>query len=368
MGRITRNWLSVYLFVLLLLSTLGFFACSTSSATEESATEEGSRTDTTTDTATYAHGDTLDDSAGDVDTGTDSRSDADVDTHSSSDEAGSDSVTGTDTHLDSASEPIQIKSCKRGVAYGHHSLADMTVLAPGISWWYNWYFSPDSELGNSWHDLNVEFVPMRWGNNYDIEDVANGIPDDARTILGFNEPNFYSQANLSAAQSAAMWPELEAVADAKGLALVSPAVNFCGGGCHSDGPVEYLNDFSSACSDCRVDAVAIHIYVECEETSPGLQDNRAQWLINHVEMYKDAFDSPLWLTEFACSGNPSAAEQKAFLEDAVTYLENEPRIARYAWFAGRADNMVNVDLLGEDGKLTDLGAAYVNAPFFDDCP
>ncbi|MBN2525942.1 MAG: glycoside hydrolase family protein [Deltaproteobacteria bacterium] len=271
---------------------------------------------------------------------------------------------GTDSDTATAIS-VQTKSCKRGVAYGHHSPADMAALADGVSWWYNWYFAPDSELGSQWSTYNVEFVPMRWGDNYSIGDVQGGIPDAAQVMLGFNEPNFFSQANLSATQAATMWPELEAVADAKGLKLVSPAVNFCGGGCHSDGPVQYLNDFFKACDGCRVDAIAIHIYVGCDENSDGLKNNRAQWLINHVEMYKSAFDKPLWLTEFACSENPSQAEQRAFLEDAVAYLESEPRIERYAWFAGRADNMVNVDLLGSDGALTALGEAYVNAPWSD---
>ena len=259
------------------------------------------------------------------------------------------------------------KSCKRGIAYGHHSLADMQALGPGISWWYNWYFSPDTTLDGDWQSLGVEYVPMRWGNNYSIDEVAANMPSDATALLGFNEPNFYSQANLSATAAAAMWPELETLAAPRGLKLVSPAVNFCGGGCHGDGPVEYLNDFFSACPHCQVDAIAIHIYVACDESSDGLRNNRAQWLINHVEMYKDAFNAPLWLTEFACSGSPSLAEQKAFLQDAVAYLEQEPRIERYAWYSGRADNMTNVDLLGNDGQLTELGKAYVNAPFNDSC-
>ena len=274
----------------------------------------------------------------------------------------------TNTDADSDVDVNPQKSCKRGVAYGHHSPKDMAALAPGISWWYNWYFAPDSELQNAWRALNVDFVPMRWGANYNIDEVAAGIPSGVDTLLGFNEPNFFSQANLSATEAASMWPELEQVADEKGLALVSPAVNFCGGGCHSDGPVAYLNEFFEACSGCRVDAVAFHIYVSCEADSTGLLENRAQWLINHVEMYKSAFEHPLWLTEFACSGNPSEQEQQAFLEDAVAYLESEPRIVRYAWFAGRADNMANVDLLGDDGALTDLGDAYVHAPFSDQCP
>jgi hypothetical protein len=31
----------------------------------------------------------------------------------------------------------------------------------------------------------------------------------------------------------------------------------------------------------------------------------------------------------------------------------------YAWFAGRADNVAHVDLLGDDGELTALGQRYV---------
>ncbi|MCA9627380.1 MAG: hypothetical protein KC766_06930 [Myxococcales bacterium] len=58
----------------------------------------------------------------------------------------------------------------------------------------------------------------------------------------------------------------------------------------------------------------------------------------------------------------NADEQSAFLIDAVAYLENDPRIERYAWFSGRADNVPFVDLLGADGKLKQLGQAYVDAP------
>jgi hypothetical protein len=247
----------------------------------------------------------------------------------------------------------------------------MTALALGISWWYNWYFTFDASLGGStlYHDLGVEFIPMRWGNNFPMSTVADGVPSDARTILGFNEPNFGSQSDLSAQTAANMWGELESFADSRNptLKLVSPAVNFCGGDCHSEGPSDYLEDFFSACDGCRVDYIAIHIYVSCGAGEDGYQDNRAKWLIDHVNDYKTKFPGyPLWLTEFACSGNPSIDEQTMFLQDAVEFLENEPRIMKYAWFAGRADNMVNVDLLGANGQLTQVGQAYVNAPFNND--
>jgi hypothetical protein len=264
----------------------------------------------------------------------------------------------------SGSGGVKSGSCKRGVAYGHHSLADLQALSAGVSWWYNWDFRPDQDLrAGAYRDAGVEYAPMIWGMASDRAAAKTGIPADVQVLLGFNEPNFGSQANLSAKAAAALWPELEAIADAKGLRLVSPAVNFCGGSCQDTDPFHYLDAFFAACAGCRVDAVAMHIYVGCSPAG----DNKAEWLINHVETYKSRFSQPLWLTEFACDSAKNSAEQQAFLEDAVAYLEAEPRIERYAWFSGRATNVPYVDLLGNSGQLTPLGAAYVNAPRNADC-
>jgi hypothetical protein len=255
--------------------------------------------------------------------------------------------------------PAQSAACKRGVAYGHHSVADIQALSKGVSWWYNWDFRPDEALrAGAYREAAVEFVPMIWGAKSDRAAAKTAIPDGVSVLLGFNEPNFGDQANLSAADAAALWPELESIADAKGLRLVSPAVNFCGGKCQDTDPFHYLEQFFLACRGCRVDVVAMHIYVGCSPKG----ENKAEWLINHVESYKKRFTQPLWLTEFACDSAQSFADQEAFLEDAVAYLEAEPRIERYAWFSGRATNMAYVDLLAGSGKLSSLGELYVNAP------
>ncbi len=251
------------------------------------------------------------------------------------------------------------EGCKRGVAYGYHSEADLAALSTGVSWWYNWDFLPDAALRDgTYRDYDVEYVPMIWGVGSDRVAAASAIPDNARALLGFNEPNFGSQANLSATDAAALWPELEAIAEARGLMLVSPAVNYCGGDCQDTDPFRYLTDFLAACVGCRVDALAIHVYVGCSPSG----DNQAAWLIDHVERYKSEFTLPLWLTEFACDDATSEDDQIAFMTDAVDYLENEPRIARYAWFAGRANNVPHVDLLGVDGQLTALGRSYLDQP------
>jgi hypothetical protein len=256
------------------------------------------------------------------------------------------------------------RRCKRGVAYGQHSDADLTVLSPHVVWWYNWYFAPDSTLsGAIAQQLDVEFVPMIWGSGTSLTDATSQLPATATTLLGYNEPNFFEQANLSAVDAAAKWPAIQAIADKRNLRLLSPAVNYCGGGCHDTDPFSYLKAFLQACSGCRVDAIAVHIYVGCQLES----GNHAQWLIDHLERYQREFSQPIWLTEFACNDARNVAEQRAFLEDAVTYLEATPRIERYAWFAGRADNVPYVDLLGASGELSELGQAYVNAPTNADC-
>ncbi|AKV02622.1 hypothetical protein AKJ09_09285 [Labilithrix luteola] len=253
--------------------------------------------------------------------------------------------------------------CKRGVAYGYHSKADMQALSKGVSWWYNWAFEPDEGVKNDYKSIGVEYVPMVWGAKVDTAQVQAKAPQGVSALLGFNEPNFNAQANLSAKDAAALWPNVQAVADARKLTLVSPAVNFCGGGCQDTDPFKYLGDFFASCSGCRVDAIAVHIYVGCK----GENGNHAQWLINHIKNYESKFTQPIWLTEFACDDAKNAQEQQDFLVDAVKYLESDPRVARYAWFAGRADNVPFVDLLGSDGQLTPLGQAYVNAPHDPAC-
>src|SRR5690606_7638228 len=178
-------------------------------------------------------------------------------------------------------------TCKRGVGYGYHSVADLQALSSGVSWWYNWAFRPDEDLREgAYLDEEVEYVPMIWGGAIDGDAAVAQIPDDARALLGFNEPNFGAQANLSAEAAAALWPRVEAIADARGLRLVSPAVNYCGGDCQDGDPFRYLDDFFAACDGCRVDVVAMHIYVGCSPSG----DDKAEWLIGHVETYKDRFE------------------------------------------------------------------------------
>ena len=50
-------------------------------------------------------------------------------------------------------------------------------------------------------------------------------------LLGFNEPNHTEQSNMDAKYAAALWPQLEAVADEYGLRLGAPSAAGCSKRC-----------------------------------------------------------------------------------------------------------------------------------------
>lgn len=245
---------------------------------------------------------------------------------------------------------------KRGVAYDFRSEADLAVLGPEVSWWYNWSYHPGGEALPG-----AEFVPMVWGRieASDVAAIEAGIPAGARYLLGFNEPNFKAgQANLSAADAAAAWPLLEQIARDRGLLLVSPAVNYCGGACWETDPVAWLDAFFAACEargGCQVDHIAVHSYM--------CYGGALEWYLDRFAKY----GKPIWLTEFACADDASrrgtAGGQRSYLDEAVPLLEGRADVFRYAWFIGRS-SPVNpawpIDLLGAEGELTPLGQTYVN--------
>ncbi len=253
---------------------------------------------------------------------------------------------------------VAARSCKRGVAYGHHSPEDLAITAQGTAWWYNWSPGPDdASVAAVYEKLGVEFVPMIWGEaDLKPERVAM-IPASAKHLLGFNEPNFKkNQANLSPEQAAALWPQVQKIAEDRGLSLVSPALNYCGPAedCWTTDPFSWFDAFFAACKDCKVDAIAVHWYA-CKK----------EYLSDYLGQMKK-YQKPIWLTEFSCldddglKGDP--ANQAAYLKDALELLENEPSIERYSWFTGRYDAVPAINLYGQSGQLTPLGTQYTQTP------
>jgi hypothetical protein len=237
---------------------------------------------------------------------------------------------------------------KRGIAYEFKSDTDLAAFGKSVSWWYNWAPQPDAGVTSA----NVEFVPMVRTGTFDVDKLAASIPAGARYLLTFNEPNFGTQANLTPAQAAALWPKIEALASKRGLKIVSPALNYCGGNCNETDPFVWLDNFFAACTGCRVDYIAMHWY--------ACTGSALTW---YLGKYESKYTQPLWLTEFSCLDNVTISDtlESQYLQDALKILESDPRVFRYSWFTGRWTQNPVVNLLAAgSGQLSSLGQSYVD--------
>lgn len=269
--------------------------------------------------------------------------------------ADADAAVGAGDASDAATAPdtapphdAAVALSKRGIAYGQNSAADMGVLKSKVTWWYNWSTQPEITP-----PAGVEFVPMVWGGDFTVAGLNQQVPQNAKVLLTFNEPNFGSQSHLTPQQAADLWPQIQAFADSRGLKLASPALNYCGGDCNETNPFTWLTKFFSACTNCRVDYIAAHWYACTKEA-----------LQSYLNDYHSRWDKPIWLTEFACLDDATITEAKeeAYMKDAVAILEADPKVYRYSWFTGRFDQQHAIDLLAGSGVLTPLGKQYTTLP------
>ena len=235
--------------------------------------------------------------------------------------------------------PSTFVSAKKGVSYASSNTqcADLQTLK-GIEWYYNW--SEQDPCPNS----GSEFIPMVWGSGA-LAGIST-MSKSSQYLLGFNEPNFASQSNLSPSVAASYWPQLVAT----GKTLISPAMSTCftsgSGGCNLD-PWSWLTQFFTACgSNCKVDYIALHSYTCDVETVLGFVDTA--W---------NNYGRPVWFTEIACDQDELTGFQ--FAKQIIPLLDAHPHVARYSWFASRTSAPAGASLLDVNaGTLTNTGSFY----------
>jgi hypothetical protein len=257
----------------------------------------------------------------------------------------------------SLSSQAQTRSFKRGVGYNNLSRQDVEALAPGLSWGYNWGHT-GSGNDAAFAEFGVEYVPMAWNgvNKNTIRNYLQNHPE-IKYILGFNEPNFKDQANLSPTTAAARWKDVEEIADEFNLTIVGPALNYSPDAPYQD-PIKWYDEFFEACKNCRVDHIAVHFYMPA---ASAIQSNVAKF---------KKYGKPIWLTEFcAWESNTGEGSQKRFLMETLDYLETDPDVFRYAWFKERGWNNAHpyMQLLDiQSGVLKDLGEIFTYMSSYDD--
>jgi len=221
-----------------------------------------------------------------------------------------------------SSTRVTARSAKKGVSTWDFSGVSTALRDVGAAWYYNWSAGPTAGAGAS-----AEFVPMIWGAGSVTAANLDRAKKSGTVLLGFNEPDFADQSNLSVEQALDLWPQLQAT----GLRLGSPAPAV--GAATAGG---WLDRFLAGAGQrgLRVDFITVHWYGS--DFSAAAVDH----LRGYLQAIFDRYQKPIWLTEFALikftgSGPvyPTDSQQAAFIRGATAMLEKLTFVQRYAWFA-----------------------------------
>lgn len=264
------------------------------------------------------------------------------------------------------------RSPKRGVSQNGFTYAEeITALTPGVCWYYNWDEIPSEiDMPVVGPGTDMEFCPMAWGSTFDEQELRTYLTEHpgVKYLLGFNEPNFKNQANMTPAQAVEVWPRLEAIAEEFGLGLVGPAVNYSPDAPYTD-PTTWYDEFFELYPEARVDYIALHCYMVASDG-----------MMNYINSVAERYGKKIWLTEFcAWDGLTQDAEnarkiQRDEMVRKVEALELSEHVFRYSWFKAKgADSYPYYAMLKYKnesqgiaaGTLTDLGTVYLHMSVFD---
>jgi hypothetical protein len=265
---------------------------------------------------------------------------------------------------------------KRGAAFAVSEGSSYAEKLPRLLqlepyWFYSWSPSIPDPVRQA--TAGVEFVPMVWGavSSGDLESTLDQLLNDTRVkrLLGFNEPDKASQANMNVTAAVMYWERLESLMPHH-VSLVSPAC--------SDPDGEWMQDFMSQSSGRKtqsrqqqgrcgdendaygtIDHVAVHWY--------GPPD--VETFQSAMQMYYGLYNRSLMVTEFAVAdwtaetvqdNRYSREDVLEFMKAALPWLESQSWVAAYSWFPYEMTDPVGTSsaLFDRNGNLTRLGAYY----------
>lgn len=244
--------------------------------------------------------------------------------------------------------PLKRTTSKRGAAYNDVSLVNS--LGGGVSWAYDW--SLGSLLGSTTGlPSGVQYVPQIWGTS-DLGSVATAVTtlldSGSQYILGFNEPDMVSQANIAPTDAANYY--LTQILPFKGNAmLISPAVT------SSMTPgmgLSWFDEFMSACgTPCGLTGLAVHWYGNTVDEFTTF----VQQAMSKASQYGL---SEVWVTEFALNidaqgiVNPNNTAHE-FLDVVLPWLDAQDQVTHYSYF------MAAENYLFTNGYTNAAGNSYI---------
>jgi Glycosyl hydrolase catalytic core len=223
-----------------------------------------------------------------------------------------------------------------------------------IHWWYDW--SPNQSKYGTGYTGGATYVPEFWDDTSTYLLPLSGVSAAASSpwVFTFNEPDVSSQSDMTVSQALSAWYTVEADSDSKLIGAPDVAGT-------SDG---WLSSFmSSASSDgYTVKFLALHEYPNGYGTSLSTQVSTFEDYITGV--HNDYPNYPIVVNEFSLVNTNTydgtgitPAEQVAFIDQVVPWMESQSYIIGYSWFAAYLGGYGS-DLLNSDGSLSTIGTAY----------
>lgn len=233
------------------------------------------------------------------------------------------------------------------------ALADVEEM--NFGWYYNWRYDPLWDSRGGANSLSSKFVPTIWGRNEVDPALLDQIAkSSADALLGFNEPDNKSQADMSVEEALALWPELMAT----GLRLGSPAPTTE----EAVGENSWLGQFMAGAEKLgyRVDFMAVHYYSD---------DLDVTAFKAYLEGLHEAYGRPIWVTEWALVDweNPDRFTQEeisSFALEAIHMMDDLAFVERHAWFGAYSGGdgwHINTELFDSAGQLTAIGDVFAGA-------
>ena len=224
------------------------------------------------------------------------------------------------------SAPAWGKSAKRGDMACTSRFNGMTcwntktghgfMVKPGVGWYYNWANTPTAGINGQVEAYEgIDFVPMCWNANYSADKIRAYVKahPECKYLLGFNEPNFTAQANMTPEVAAGHWTAVQALAKELNLKLVAPALNYSPNAPYQD-PCKWMDEFVALVGPDAFDYTAIHVY-----GGYGV-------LTDLATKFHDKYGKDVWVTEFCYW--PEAGNQNSSVTPTtqINFMTLDPQV------------------------------------------
>jgi hypothetical protein len=204
-----------------------------------------------------------------------------------------------------------------------------------VSWAYDWFYAPCSTPGVNDCNFNpaLEFVPLLYNSDPNLLSQWSAaaqiaIDNGSTALMSFNEPDFCISGSACMNVSTAVSYHQQYMQPFAGKALIgAPAITNSGGTDANPMGLQYLQYFLGNCTGCDIDFINLHWY---SNKYAG-----ASYFESHINSARAiAGGRPIWITEFGLDNEFSYtdAELQAFLQKVMPWLDQQPDVARYAYF------------------------------------